>query len=116
MGSGCDSVPSGTDNADLATFFQNLLQRRDTATRAPPARLRQPIGASEQNPACPLSRSEVHRLQQRVITPEDYDLLLRLDETVQKRNRTLSEADCERLPRPAPSQKWEDESCGVCLT
>mmetsp|Transcript_49318 Transcript_49318/g.110590 ORF Transcript_49318/g.110590 Transcript_49318/m.110590 type:complete len:306 (+) Transcript_49318:127-1044(+) len=62
----------------------------------------------------PFTQAEVRRLQTRDLTPEDYELLLRLDETVSK--PTLQLQDCEQfLLAVAPDGGWEGESCAICL-
>jgi len=62
--------------------------------------------------ACGLSEHEVVELLYREITPEDYDLLLRLDELVAK--KTAGAEALERL-RPVPLGQRRHDTCGVCL-
>jgi hypothetical protein len=49
----------------------------------------------------------------RDLTPEDYELLLLLDEGV-KKAKTLSPDVAAALPRPVGTA-WVDEACGICL-
>lgn len=62
--------------------------------------------------ACGLGEHEVVDLFYRDITPEDYDLLLRLDEMVPK--RTAKAENISHLRQRAPSER-QHEVCGVCL-
>lgn len=122
IGSLC--APDGADNDLLAAFYQELLTRR-RSERARPSLLppaqgrmlsRAGVQATPQQPGIGmLSQAELTRLQRRDLTPNDYELLLRLDEAVEKKDRKLSIADCEQLPRPEPSVQWEADTCGVCL-
>lgn len=62
---------------------------------------------------CGLTASEVYSLLSRDITPEDYDLLLRLDETVAK--PTASVESVQELPK-VEREEFEGHECGVCLS
>lgn len=62
--------------------------------------------------ACGLSEHEVVELLYREITPEDYDLLLLLDEMVPK--KTLAPQALEKLQVVRAGQRRHD-SCGICL-
>lgn len=62
---------------------------------------------------CGLSSSELEDLLFREITPEDYDLLLRLDEKVVAKN-TASASSVERLPN-VRGDKIRELECAVCL-
>jgi len=62
--------------------------------------------------ACGLSEHEVVELLYREITPEDYDLLLRLDELLPKKT---AGADALEKLQSAPAGERRHESCGVCL-
>lgn len=50
----------------------------------------------------------------RDITPEDYELLLLLDEGVVKKAKTLSPDTAALLPR-ATGVAWVDQECSICL-
>jgi len=64
---------------------------------------------------CGLTNSEVYDLLSRDLTPEDYDMLLRLDESVPK-SKTGVDANCiDALPRVA-CHEFKGEDCRVCLT
>jgi len=59
--------------------------------------------------------SEVVDLMFRDITPEDYDTLLRLDETLEPRpSSVVSSAFVEKLPAVSP-ESLTGETCAVCL-
>jgi len=63
---------------------------------------------------CGLTNSEVYDLFSRELTPEDYDMLLRLDESVPKSKGC--DANCiDALPRVA-CDEFKGEDCRVCLT
>lgn len=62
---------------------------------------------------CGLRHSEVSDLLDREITPEDYEMLLALDETVAK--PAASTADVHGLPAGPCPEGLVDESCMVCL-
>mmetsp|Transcript_47628 Transcript_47628/g.102660 ORF Transcript_47628/g.102660 Transcript_47628/m.102660 type:complete len:384 (-) Transcript_47628:250-1401(-) len=62
---------------------------------------------------CGLTVSEVCSLLTRDIRPEDYDLLLRLDETVKR--PTASAESVKDLPQVSAKEFWGNE-CSVCLS
>lgn len=62
--------------------------------------------------ACGLCSGEVFDLLFREITPEDYDMLLRLDETVTR--QTASASSIDRLPT-SKGEEVLGEDCCVCL-
>lgn len=62
----------------------------------------------------PLSQAQIRSLISRDITPEDYEMLLRLDEGITKKSGVLSEEDCAKLPL-LEAAAWEGEECAVCL-
>lgn len=65
---------------------------------------------------CGLTQAELRSLMSRDITPEDYDMLLALDNDVSKEaSELLSAADCDRLPGTDPAMNFEGEECAVCL-
>jgi len=68
-------------------------------------------GSNEQL-RCGLRRTQVLDLMHREITPEDYEMLLRLDETVKK--PTASKDAVEGLP-VAPPEEYLGRDCTVCL-
>uniref|UniRef100_A0A7S2K986 RING-type domain-containing protein n=1 Tax=Zooxanthella nutricula TaxID=1333877 RepID=A0A7S2K986_9DINO len=61
---------------------------------------------------CGLTAGEVYSLLTREIQPEDYDLLLRLDEGVAR--PTVSKESVQGLPR-ASREEFMGRECGVCL-
>ena len=60
---------------------------------------------------CGLTRAQIRALQDRELTPEDYEILLRLDESVAKKD-VLSAEQAEALIEHTME---EDESCCVCM-
>jgi len=60
-----------------------------------------------------LTQAQIRELMNRELTPEDYELLLLLDEGI-KKSRTLSAAAAASLPK-AQGAAWVGESCGICL-
>lgn len=68
--------------------------------------------SNDQRLPCGLLSSEVEDLLFRDLTPEDYETLLRLDETVAK--PTANTSLVENLPT-VPSHKVAGEACSVCL-
>ena len=62
--------------------------------------------------SCGLTRAEIRALQSRELGPEDYELLLRLDESVSKRD-VLSETEAAALIESALEG---DAECSVCLS
>jgi len=50
----------------------------------------------------------------RELTPEDYELLLLLDDGL-KKTRTLSAAAAQALPQAAADSGWMGEECRICL-
>jgi len=61
----------------------------------------------------PLTAAQIRELMSREITPEDYELLLLLDEGI-KKARTLSSGAAASLPQ-ATGDKWIGEECRICL-
>lgn len=114
-------LQNSTSNENLTNFFQNLLRRGQAGNvnsrRVPLASTRQFSSTSlSADSHGALSRTQIRNLQQRELTPEDYELLLSLDETVETKESRLNESECERLPLPSALLTWEGESCGVCLS
>merc|ERR1712217_682162 len=73
------------------------------------------FGSTQVTSGCPLTAAQVRSLCSRDITPEDYDLLLQLDEAAPASSK-ISAADCERLEAPEPNGAWLGETCMVCLS
>lgn len=72
------------------------------------------IQASLQDVApCGLSYAAIMELQYRDLTPEDYALLLQLDETVAP--KTLGKAKVEKLPTMVFDQQSDDSVCSICM-
>lgn len=61
----------------------------------------------------PLTAAQIRQLMSRDITPEDYELLLLLDEGV-KKAPTISSGAAAGLPR-AVGTAWMGEECRICL-
>lgn len=70
-------------------------------------------GASGAVPKGPLTAAQIRELMSRDITPEDYELLLLLDEGV-KKAKTFSPDVASALPRAAGAA-WVNEECSICL-
>jgi hypothetical protein len=81
--------------------------RGSTKKRPPKAK-----SSHASHPDVGLSQREIRDLQNRELGPEDYELLLRLDETVERRN-VLSEEAAGKLVVSALESEAE---CSVCLT
>merc|ERR1711933_223622 len=62
----------------------------------------------------PLTAAQIRELMSRDITPEDYELLLLLDEGVVKKAKTMSPDTAALLPR-ATGVTWVDQECSICL-
>jgi hypothetical protein len=62
---------------------------------------------------CGLRQNEVIDMMTRDLTPEDFDLLSKLDESVPKRN-VAQQSHVDDLPR-VPANKCAEAECGVCL-
>lgn len=88
----------------------NQVQRSQYIYRGYGPRL--PRRNNDQRLPCGLLSSEVEDLLFRDLTPEDYETLLRLDETVAK--PTANTSLVENLPTVS-SQKFAGETCSVCL-
>uniref|UniRef100_A0A7S4QI70 RING-type domain-containing protein n=1 Tax=Alexandrium monilatum TaxID=311494 RepID=A0A7S4QI70_9DINO len=74
-------------------------------------------GRGNQGPplqAGPLTAAQIRDLMTREITPEDYDLLLLLDEGV-KRARTLTSGAAAALSQAPPCGSWVGDECRICL-
>lgn len=61
----------------------------------------------------PLTQRQIRDLMTRDLTPEDYELLLLLDEGI-KKAPTLSTVAVARLPKAGDSD-WIGKACGICL-
>lgn len=64
---------------------------------------------------CGLTHREVYSLLSREITPEDYEMLLRLDETVPKKGKATEEETSEAL-HPVSCGEFMGKQCPICLT
>jgi len=62
----------------------------------------------------PLTTSQIEDLMTREISPEDYELLLLLDEGI-KKNRTLSAGAAAALPQAPAGGSWLGDECRICL-
>lgn len=69
-------------------------------------------GSPGERHACGLLRSQVLDLMHREITPDDYEILLQLDDTVEK--PVANKDDVARLPAASP-QDFLGKDCAVCL-
>lgn len=79
-----------------------------------PSPLGPPLGPWEDPSPRALMTSELSDLLFRDITPEDYDLLLQLDEGVER--PMLSSSTAEKLPEASCSKDLQGESCSICIT
>lgn len=64
---------------------------------------------------CGLTHREVYSLLSREITPEDYEMLLRLDETVPKKGKATEEETSEAL-HSVSCAEFMGKQCPICLT
>jgi len=71
-----------------------------------------PSHCTEVRLPCGLMPSQVSELLDRDITPDDYEMLLQLDETVER--PTVSQEGVKRLPL-AREEAFAGENCAVCL-
>ena len=63
----------------------------------------------------PLSHREIRELQGRDLTPEDYELLLRLDEPIDaQRQKALSQTDLSACVRTGQAVPDGDTTCAIC--
>lgn len=69
--------------------------------------------AAPPRPTGPLTQAQIRDLMNRDLTPEDYELLLMLDEGI-KKAKTLNPDSAAFLPR-APGTDWVNEECTICL-
>ena len=79
----------------------------------PPGKVKQGKGgrSNDERLECGLTRAQIRALQDRELTPEDYEVLLRLDESVAKKD-VLSEEQASALIE----QTMETEAeCCVCM-
>eukprot|EP00747_Dinoflagellata_sp_TGD_P169734 gnl/TRDRNA2_/TRDRNA2_199514_c0_seq1.p1 gnl/TRDRNA2_/TRDRNA2_199514_c0~~gnl/TRDRNA2_/TRDRNA2_199514_c0_seq1.p1 ORF type:complete len:226 (+),score=16.59 gnl/TRDRNA2_/TRDRNA2_199514_c0_seq1:90-767(+) len=101
--------PHRADIRPSAVWDTGLHTRSFSASRSS-GRSRSAIGTPL---PCGLCDVQVLDLMYRDITPEDYDMLLRLDEFLPK--KTASTTYVQRL-RPVPFGERRYDTCGVCLT
>lgn len=109
---GTSSIRAGSASrscVDLQSTRRRSRQDRSSsprgARRAPPPRPAVPTG--------PLTQAQIRELMSRDLTPEDYELLLLLDEGI-KKAKTLNPEAAAALPR-APGTDWVGEECTICL-
>mmetsp|Transcript_16994 Transcript_16994/g.54443 ORF Transcript_16994/g.54443 Transcript_16994/m.54443 type:complete len:284 (-) Transcript_16994:25-876(-) len=79
---------------------------------APARASREPRPAQPQQG--PLTAAQIRELMNRDLTPEDYELLLLLDEGV-KRARTLTSGAAAALSQAPPCGSWVGDECRICL-
>eukprot|EP00439_Symbiodinium_sp_Y106_P055850 s548_g7.t2 len=89
----------------------------NTSTDPPRVRLARIAGESgqgwqEQRLPCGLMPSQVSELLDRDITPEDYEMLLQLDEALE---RPLPAKESEKLQPVATTEEHLGETCAICL-
>ena len=84
---------------------------QNSAQRAPLAKKSASAGHSTETPGG-LSAAQIRAIQSRELTPEDYDLLLRLDEAVAKRN-LLRPEDAEALIHRLVDAE-DEATCTIC--
>ena len=64
--------------------------------------------------SCGLTKAQIRALQSRELTPEDYDILLKLDESVEKRD-VMSESEVARLLVESTFDADEEAECSICM-
>lgn len=85
--------------------------------RVPTSKAKAKAGTSSSRHAVqqgPLTAAQIRELMTRELSPEDYELLLLLDEGVVKKSKLLSDDAASALPR-ASGTSWVDEACSICL-
>eukprot|EP00403_Amphidinium_massartii_P010924 CAMPEP_0178414318 /NCGR_PEP_ID=MMETSP0689_2-20121128/22975_1 /TAXON_ID=160604 /ORGANISM="Amphidinium massartii, Strain CS-259" /LENGTH=337 /DNA_ID=CAMNT_0020035605 /DNA_START=96 /DNA_END=1109 /DNA_ORIENTATION=- len=94
--------------------LRSLSRQQDESSEVRSSAVSRMPAETERDPGCPLTRAEIRRLQTRALTPEDYELLLRLDESITK--PTLKLTDCDQfLAEAAADGDWIGETCSICL-
>lgn len=110
----------------LRLLWANI-QEEESSRRSPSVASRSSFGRSSGSPARrrsgpstaaagaggALTARQIRDLMSRELTPEDYELLLLLDEGV-KKAKTLSPDVAAVLPK-AVGRAWIDEACSICL-
>ena len=101
---------------EAATASERMSSGRSKSTSAPaPTNVisgkKHSASRASSSSSCGLSQAQIRALQARELTPEDYDMLLRLDETIEKRN-VLSQSEAAAL---VESTLEADAECSVCL-
>mmetsp|Transcript_117931 Transcript_117931/g.263675 ORF Transcript_117931/g.263675 Transcript_117931/m.263675 type:complete len:208 (-) Transcript_117931:130-753(-) len=102
--------PGRSDIRRVAAWDAGLHERSFSASRTGSGR--SSAVRSYQMLACGLGEHEVYDLLYRDITPEDYDMLLKLDEMIPKKTASVEALD--RLQSVASPDR-RHEACGVCL-
>lgn len=74
-----------------------------------------PAVANVSRQAGALSAAQMRELMSRDITPEDYEMLLLLDENVKPKFKRLTPEAASSLPHAVPSGNWVGDSCAICL-
>lgn len=87
-------------------YFSSIMNYSNSSTS-------RPSGSSETRLPCGLMASELSQLLFRDITPDDYEMLLQLDESIPR--PTASKDLVDSLPC-ASSEDCLGETCSVCLT
>ncbi|CAJ1442032.1 unnamed protein product, partial [Effrenium voratum] len=101
--------PAAAHRAELSSWDTSSGSERGSPRNGPTRELRQ--GDGDFVLPCGLYQAQVMDLMYRPLTPEDYELLRALDETVPKRN-TASRSSVAALVAELPNPEG---SCGVCL-
>jgi len=97
----------------IETHEESQPPPRATASSSTPKRAGGGTRSSTIPRGGPLTAAQIRELMNRELTPEDYELLLLLDEGV-KKAKTLSPEVAAALPR-ATGTDWLDDECGICL-
>lgn len=104
--------PDRSEIRRVAVWDTGLHDRSFSASRSSAGRSSSAARAGQQVLVCGLFEHEVCDLLYRDITPEDYDLLLRLDERVAKKT---APADALARLQAVPLAERRHGTCGVCL-
>eukprot|EP00931_Biecheleriopsis_adriatica_P005471 TRINITY_DN106990_c0_g1_i1.p1 TRINITY_DN106990_c0_g1~~TRINITY_DN106990_c0_g1_i1.p1 ORF type:complete len:360 (+),score=65.52 TRINITY_DN106990_c0_g1_i1:64-1080(+) len=111
--SGGERLPARGPAAKTAVRQPSPARSRPAAKRAA-APKRGAARSTSRAPQGPLTARQIQDLMSRELSPEDYELLLLLDEGVVKKAKVLSDDVAAALPR-AIGTAWVDEACPICL-
>eukprot|EP00930_Biecheleria_cincta_P097756 TRINITY_DN89437_c0_g1_i1.p1 TRINITY_DN89437_c0_g1~~TRINITY_DN89437_c0_g1_i1.p1 ORF type:complete len:318 (+),score=55.68 TRINITY_DN89437_c0_g1_i1:23-955(+) len=111
-----EASPSLASRREASVPKRSAAPKRAPAAAAPKRRSRSGACGRTRSalPQGPLTARQIQELMSRDLTPEDYELLLLLDEGVVKKAKVLSSEQASALPR-ARGTSWVDEACPICL-